>query len=809
MSRSRTCSEAHRDLSRTAAFAIPARALLFAIVLTVLSDAHAQTLLDARFDSESAALAPEGWQFAAARGACAGTWDREQAVSGSRSLRLSIPEDATARAHWRYIPKIPVEPGKAYRLSVRMLPVDVTGEAYVICYENGREAPDSWHIAPRLAGTQDWTEQTIEFRTRPDAEWLRLICKLRHGTGTVWFDDLRLVAIDSARVPVRRVRIVPADDGFPLQALWTPAQWTQHGVLHLVRAHVNPLSLFFWGKGAELRTPAIVVETTAGVSLLGPIVRGRGPMPESGVGAPETVTGGDPPRRRWRFPIPDEPLRRRLKPTPHWENYYHLYADVGRDCPEDGELRWRFENGGALGPEHRLPVVVAPGIPPPFIPASDFSIHTQHTGALRHPDPAVRARLVQFLRTAGIAGGLAMAFYEPHLDEVDQHYQDLGLELHTWRFDSYAGTAPDEHRLVGTKGEPSTSKVCPQSQLEHVQPWYGNLRDYYAKKLATGLDRLIIDYEPPVFDACFCERCRRAFALHSGLAVTECLEPPPHELQKRYAEQWGAFRAAQNGGIVRTHCEVIHSINPDVRVGLCSWRGDEASARRGADIREFEPYAAFHCPMVYTAGRTFHDLVRETCQRTRAPVLPFIEILDISQPRSLSPAELRMNLLATGFSGGGGAFMWVGMECLDARYMLVITGAARTIRDIREDVPFNRTPVEWLSVEPTSEKKRTITLNGRTVDLFADNPHLHVRTHLWGNDSAAAASALNYDTRAPHDVRVRLSGEPTGRYSVRFHAAKPGKSWAEQTLGKTALAEGIVLRVPPNGFAALTVKKHP
>lgn len=785
---------------RTRRCVLPTYALLLATAL-------AQTLLDARFDDESPAQAPEGWQFAVARGTCAGTWDREQAVSGSRSLRLSIPEDKTARAHWRYTPKITIQPDTTYRLSVRMLVVDVTGEAYVICYENGLETPDNWHIVPRLVGTQDWTERALEFRTRPDAQWLRLICKLRHGTGTAWFDDLRLEVIEPARIPAQSVRVVPADDGFPLQAMWTPAQWTQHGVLHLMRGHLNPLSLFFWGKGSELETPAIVVEATAGISFRGPLVRGRGPMPDNTQVEPGTVEGADPARRSWRFPVPAELLRTRLKPTPSWENYYHLYADIAADCPTQGSFHWRLENGGTLGPEHRLDTEIAAAVPPPFVPADDFRVYTQHTGALRHPDPLVRARLVEFLQTAGIVGGLAMAYYEPHLGQVDRHYQDLGLELHTWRFDGYGGSAPDDHRLVGTKGEPSTSKVCPQSQTEHVQPWYGQLQDYYTRKLETGLDRIIIDYEPPTFDACFCERCRRAFALHSGLAPAACLEPTPRELQQRYAPEWGAFRAEQNGAIVRTHCQIIHSIDPDVRVGLCSWRGDEASARRGADIRKFEPHAAFHCPMIYTAGPTFHDIVRETCERTHAPVLPFIEILDISQPRSLSPVELRMNLLATGLSGGGGAFVWVGMECLDARYMQVIAKAARTIRDLRQEAPLSRAPVEWLAVEPASGEKRTITVDGRTIDLFADNPHLHVRTHLWGNRTTAAVGALNYDTEATHDVRVRLTGEATGRYSIRFHSGNPDPGANEKTVTAPGLASGIALSVPANGLAALTITR--
>jgi len=248
----------------------------------------------------------------------------------------------------------------------------------------------------------------------------------------------------------------------------------------------------------------------------------------------------------------------------------------------------------------------------------------------------------------GIVGGLGMTFYEPDRTDVDEQYRDLGLDLHTWRFEGYDGAAPDTHRIVDLQGERSKSKVCPQAQIERVQPWCDNLRAYYQGKLVSGLKRLIIDYEPPVWNVCFCDRCRAAFAKRFELAADECATLPADELTAKYPEQWGRFRAEQNGAIVKLHCNLIHEIDPEAAVGLCSWNGTEWTAGRGGDIALFEPEAAFHAPMVYTSGTAFHDIVRETCERTRVPVLPFIELSDTSQPRSLTPEQLRMNLLATG-----------------------------------------------------------------------------------------------------------------------------------------------------------------
>ena len=771
--------------------------------LMLAGSLSAQILLDADFEPTAASREqPEDWLFARARGECAGKWDSEHQLSGKRSLRLAIPKDDTARAHWRYQPKIPLQPDTAYRLSMKIMAVNVTGEAYAICYENGIEAPANWHVTRRAGGTHDWLEYGVEFVTRSDAQWLRLILKLRHGTGYAWFDDVKLEQIDARSVGDGPVRVFPPDDGFPIQAMWQPAQWTQHGIIHLARGHMNPIALYFWGDKAALDEPAIVLEATEGIALRGPVVKGRAPMPKDVTVAPDTVTTDGTVYRVWRLPIPIEALQAGFAEKPSWGAYHHVYANVAPDCPGQGKIAWRMRNAGKLGPRHELPVRVTAQVPPPITPPEGFRIYVQHTGALRHPDPAVRKRLVDYLATAGIVGGLSMTYWEPDRVDADRQYAGLGMALHTWRFDAYGGQAPEERRLVDSKGERSTGRVCPQAQIERVQPWYDNLKASYRARLADGLKRLIIDYEPPTSNACFCPQCRAAFAQRFGLPTDRCAALEPKQLQETYRTQWGRFRAEQNGAIVKLHCQVIHEVDPEVQVGLCSWPGTEAVAAQGGDIRLFEPHVAFHAPMIYTHGLNYHKLVRETCERTTAPVLPFIELADISQPRSLTPGQLRMNLLATGLSGGAGAFMWVGMECFDAQYMAGIARAVGEIDRLRQAVPFTRQKPPLLNVRPETERMRDITIDGRQVDVFADNPLPYVRAHVWGAGPRAMAAVLNYDPETSYKVRVCLAKPGQGAYSVTSDLT--GRA---QTVSVSAdkLQRGLVIEIPPEGLAAVAV----
>ncbi len=695
------------------------------------------------------------WRFVAARGTCFGRIDSENALSGRRSLRLSIPNDVTARAQWRLIRNIPVKPDTDYEFSFQLLSLNVSGEVYGILYENGLERPDRWHLTPKVNGSADWSGQTVRFRTREDAKFLRLVLKLRHGTGYVWFDDVRLIEFppEPRRVPPR-VLVPPEDDGFPLQAMWTPAQWTRGGVLSLARGHLNPLSLFFRGARERLREPALVIDTPAGITVRGPLRRGRGPAPPD---TPDRIVFRDG-RAIATFALDPVYLARgRFGRTFHWENYFHLDADVTPEAPAAGELRWHFVNAGTTGPTHTLRLTVTENIPPPLVCPPDFQILVQHTGALRTPRGKARARLVRQLRSAGIGGGLGLSFYEPDRIAWDRQLQALGFAPHTWRFEGYYGACPDDRRCVMSSGKVSKARVCPLAQLERVNPWYDNLRNYYKTKLAGGLKRIIIDYEPPTRHACFCPRCRAAFAKKFGLDAAELETMSPRQiLADPYAAKWGAFRAGQNGAIVALHSEIIHSIDPAVKIGLCSWPGTAAAAANGGDIRRFDPCVSWHMPMIYTKGTAYFDTVTETCARTAKPVLPFVELSDLSQPRCLSPGELRLNLLATGLAGGKGAVLWVGIECLDADYMAMVARAVREIRDLRRLVPYSPRTPDWLTVGPEQTLARTITVDGKPVKIQPPTAHPQLRWRIWGNGERAMIAVLNYDPRKSRTLVIRF-----------------------------------------------------
>ena len=679
------------------------------VALLALHAAVAAPLLDESFDG---AAPPAGWRFAAARGACAGRWDEENAFGTGRSLRLAIPEDGTARAHWRYEPKIPLKPNRTYRLSLRILALNVTGEAYAILYENGLEVPDRWHQTRRTSGSHDWEGHGLSFRTGADASWGRLVLKLRHGTGYAWFDSVTLEETEQMLEPDGDARQFPADDGFALQAMWTPAQWTQRGVLHAARGQLNPLSLFFRGRQAELDGPALCIGTSPGLILVGPLVPGRGPVADA---AHAAATGTN----RWRIPVPADVLKRaRLDDRYRWERYFHLGLDAAADAPATGTFSWWFENAGQTGPKHELTVRTAE-LGESLAPAPDFAILVQHTGILRSPELEFNRRMLRYLQLGAVEGGLGPSHYDPVLKATDEALARAGFRSHSWKFEAFDAPAGAGPRAVDQKGRALPHKICPSAQIS-LPSWEEHLRAYYRGRLTDGISRLIIDYEPPASSLCFCPVCRRAFAEHAKLEATAVLAMSGDDLRKGHAPAWGRFCAERHGEIVRRHIRIIRETAPGAEVGLCSWPCTAAVAADGGDIRQFEPDATCHMPMIYSKGTNYHDRVAETCARTGIPVLPFVELSDISQPRHLTPDEFAQNLLATAFSGGGGAVLWVGAECLDAEYMGRLRDSLRAVRDLRRQVPWRREPVPWLDARPARKLQRTIQVDGKPVGHRAE-----------------------------------------------------------------------------------------
>ncbi len=711
-----------------------------------------------------------GWRFLNQRGECSGEWDAaEPPGETAGSLRCDVPEDASARATWA-APRIELKPATSYRLSCRVMLGDVSEGskgAYVILYENGEPSPDHWHMTPFMKGSRDWHERELIFTTREDCEWGELQLKLWECTGFAWFDDVTIEELapgEAPGAPVEPGRLVlPEDDGFALQAIWYPGHRRADRTIHLLPERLNPVAMFIYGRPDDVEDPHLIVEAPAALTIRGPVVCGRALPPDPIELMPEPIEHDGAPYLRWRLPIRAETLLTALRPDgPNWERYHFVYAEPGEGCPEQFAFQWRFENGGEVGPLHTIDAQVQPGlgpnIEPVSAPAPGFALYAQHSDALRLPTPEGRARVLDYLHYAGVRGGLALSYYQHELLPIDDELAEQGWFTWTWRWYGYGGPAEDDQKLVhATESARNRGTTCPQVQVEMLEPHATWLREFYANALALDRDWLILNYEPPVFSVCFCERCRRKFAEITHRPVDAVLAMTPQELQALPDHAWGNFRAWQNEQIINNHAAVIREIDPDCLFGVCGPAWTQWNADRGQDIRRFEPDVGLHAPMIYRAPEDFEPLIRSTCANTAALVMPFTLGSDIAVPATFPDAwEQWANMLATALSGGDGVILWVGIESLDGEIMNTLRASMEQIRLLRPFID-GAERGSGATIEAQVRDLRTVTVGERRIEVGSENSRIPVRDWQWRGPRGRMVALINYDRESAH--QVRLTGE--------------------------------------------------
>ncbi|MGM0494829.1 MAG: hypothetical protein ACQER1_17990, partial [Armatimonadota bacterium] len=328
-----------------------------------------------------------------------------------------------------------------------------------------------------------------------------------------------------------------------------------------------------------------------------------------------------------------------------------------------------------------------------------------------------------------------------------------------WRWYGYGGPTEEGQEIVyDSDTARQRGTTCPQVQVEMLEPHASYLREFYANALKLDRDWLIMNYEPPVFNVCFCERCRRTFAEHAGRDVDEVLAMTPQEIQALPDHAWGDFRAWQNEQIIKNHAAVIAEIDPDCLFGVCGPPFSEYTANRGQDIRRFEPEVGLHAPMIYRRPPDFEPAIRSTCENTEALVMPFTLGSDIAVPGVQPDAwDQWANMLATALSGGDGVILWVGLESLDGEMMNVLRESMEQIRVIRPFIDGAERGA-GATIGAKVRDVRTVTVDGREIEVGAENSQIPVRDWQWSGAEGRMVTLINYDREAGHRASISADG---------------------------------------------------
>lgn len=140
---------------------------------------------------------PDGWAGNAFLSSGRAEWDRAVARTGTASFRLSDPGRSDSKDWKRSVVRwssaeLPVQPGTEYSLEVWVKTKDVTGKARaLLSWQDDRRWIDQ-ASSEAVSSTSDWQKLTVGATAPDKANTLRITLDFGYGSGTVWFDDVKV-----------------------------------------------------------------------------------------------------------------------------------------------------------------------------------------------------------------------------------------------------------------------------------------------------------------------------------------------------------------------------------------------------------------------------------------------------------------------------------------------------------------------------------------------------------------------------------------------------------------------------------------
>ena len=527
--------------------------------------------------------------------------------------------------------------------------------------EKGSTLADSKRV---LQTGGEWQRLVVPFNSGKNAS-ISFLLYLHEGRGTVWFDDAELVEGSEPTPAVSPAAgAVTPEDAVVLPTVdFDPGTVAYKEPFYLIRGEPIHLIPHYTGDPEQIGKLQMVLDVPEGVVLVADYTS------PGDIEAERIARNG---RAYLRY-VRNVPARR-IKPEPNYYNKHYLILRAHDLPPGETMLFWRLRTDRGRGPEHELPTVVLPAIPPiEAVPARFHIIPCYAFPAIGAEPDSLLVEIHELYVKAGLRGCVRRA---------DQHRRILRAWPEPWRTGIWTGghiflpvISGDEQEMFGyvnadgkKAGDARTERnLCPTRVLQ------ANLSARVAKQQlgshgteddVAALDEndwCVNDYEPAGknWAYCFCPLCIETFAESAELAPGDLT---PGAIQKTHREQWLQFRSRQHAGIIEQFADAVRAVNPGLKIGLCDPVDSPFWDRADTD-----PHVDFHCPMIYGLHPVeYVRALERTLERATKPVLPTIDLWMGSRWYELrtSPAELKIKILATAAWGGRGIMLWHGTHSM-------------------------------------------------------------------------------------------------------------------------------------------------
>jgi hypothetical protein len=253
--------------------------------------------------------------------------------------------------------------------------------------------------------------------------------------------------------------------------------------------------------------------------------------------------------------------------------------------------------------------------------------------------------------------------------------------------DPEALKARPELAAVTSEGLPARDEwvefVCP-SQDDFVRGKADHLRELVAAcdPEAVSLDfiRDFVFWEKVYPDrapaslpqTCFCPVCLERFSRETGIAVPADLKAVPaaaHWILENHAGRWTEWKCGVIARAAETLAAAARRAKPDVLVNvhMVPWKADDfggaVRAVAGQDAARLSHPADLLSPMAYhhmvlRSPAWVHEVVADLAARSRAPVLPSIQVAEAYIDKPLPPEEFRSALVEALKPPSLGVVLW-------------------------------------------------------------------------------------------------------------------------------------------------------
>jgi hypothetical protein len=368
------------------------------------------------------------------------------------------------------------------------------------------------------------------------------------------------------------------------------------------------------------------------------------------------------------------------------------------------------------------------------------------------------------------------------------------------------------------KGDALKHKLCPtyfNTNQEFRKHFYKFLHNKYTEYGLQNGDPIIYDQEPwEPMEWCFCDECRKAFARQNKLKEV----PSAEEIRKNYTDQWSKFRCAQTAETLKIMSEFFRRHYPKSKIydydyvvdfRNPGYRSFYKAVAKDPQLNEkhFDGHFASYYHFTDKNASELIDVNIKNLKKDYFVVAALDRLGYLNSNEVLSPARMRMLLLASAASGAKGFSVYPG-EHFDGLYLQMLNKTMPLVAKLENYFQKGKRIDQQIKATPLPFVTRKIKIGNKTKIIVRPNwkDYFCYRTHEKSGN--IVLSLFNYNQERPlfTEISLKLSA---ARYTIldmatgkRLVPSRKNQYWKANQLSS------IIAKTSPMNATFLLVRKY-